>query len=82
MAVFRRVGVALALLAIAVAVGAAACAGEGRGSPASDTRAGDLPWIVATTDIVGHVVAQVGGDAIDEKTAVRKSLRTGSRVNS
>ena len=65
MAVFRRVGVALALLAIAVAVGAAACAGEGRGSPASDTRAGDLPWIVATTDIVGHVVAQVGGDAID-----------------
>ncbi|MEE8440518.1 MAG: metal ABC transporter substrate-binding protein [Spirochaetia bacterium] len=57
----RRAGVALIVMALAV--GGAARAGGGGEAPA--VAAGEQPRIVATTSIVGDVVAQVGGDGID-----------------
>ncbi len=69
----RRLGVALAVFVLAAGAGVAVRAAGGE-SPAGEVTAvddapllgaGERPRIVATTSIVGDVVAQVGGDAVD-----------------
>ncbi len=67
----RRIGVVFIVMATAagMVMGVAACtagAGEGpSGNEAPAVVAGERPRIVATTSIVGDVVAQVGGDTVD-----------------
>ena len=72
----RRTGVMLIVMAAVagVVLGVAACAGGTEGPATADqapagavgaSPTGERPRIVATTSIVGDVVAQVGGDAID-----------------